>query len=83
MPKEDTQFKSGKDWKGNAGGRPKNTMKDFVQKMFQEMNDEQKAKWLKDNKITGIDQWKMGEGLPKQDMEVSGEITKKIVSIEE
>ena|SRR3990167_6973945 len=74
-------FKKGQS--GNPGGRPKNTLKDFVKKMFIEMTDEEKAKWLKENKITGIDQWKMGEGLPKQDMELSGEITKKVISIDE
>ena len=68
---------------GNPGGRPKNTLKDYVKKMFMEMSDEEKIKWLKDNKISGIDQWKMGEGLPKSDIELSGEVTKKIISVEE
>ena len=68
---------------GNPSGRPKGTLKDFVKEMFIKMTSEEKVKWLKDNKISGIDQWKMGEGLPKQDMELSGEITKKIISVEE
>lgn len=75
------QFKPGQS--GNPGGRPKGTLKDYVRKMFTEMSDEKKKKWLKDNKITGIDQWKMGEGLPKADVELSGEVKAKIVSIDE
>ena|SRR3990167_2566959 len=68
-----------KPWKpgqsGNPSGRPKGTMKDFVRKMFMEMSDEDKAKWLLDNKITGIDMWKMGEGQPKQETELDATIT--------
>ena len=68
---------------GNPSGRPKNTLKDYVKEMFAKMSDEEKAKWLKDNKISGIDQWKMGEGLPKQDVDIKGEIETKIISIDE
>lgn len=81
MPKEDTQFKPGQS--GNPGGRPKGTLKQFVQKMFIEMSDEDKSKWLKANKVNPIDIWKMGEGLPKADIEHSGEMTTKIVSIDD
>lgn len=59
----------------NPGGRPKNSMKSFVAKMFAEMSDEDKVKWLKDNKITGIDQWKMGEGNPSNETELKGKLT--------
>ena len=74
-------FKKGQS--GNPGGRPKGTLKDYVKEMFISMSDEEKKKWLKENKISGIDQWKMGEGLPKSDIELSGEVTKKIISVEE
>lgn len=74
-------FKKG--MSGNPGGRPKNTLKDYVREMFIKMTDEDKKKWLKDNKISGIDQWKMGEGLPKNDIELSGEITSKVISVDE
>ena len=61
---------------GNPGGRPKGTLKDYVRRKFMEMSDEEKIEWLEKNKIAGIDQWKMGEGNPKQDVDaqVSGEI---------
>ena len=67
----------------NPGGRPKNSMKSYVAKMLAEMSDEEKLDWLKKNKITGIDQWKMGEGNPKNDMELFGEVTTKIIDINE
>lgn len=62
---------------GNPGGRPKNTMKDYISRKFSNMTDEQKEQWLKENKISGIDQWKMGEGNPKQDVDskINGNLT--------
>lgn len=56
---------------GNPNGRPKNTMKDYISRKFREMNDEQKEQWLKDNKITGIDMWKMGEGNPETKTDIT------------
>ena len=60
---------------GNPSGRPKNTMKDHVRVKFSDMTPEQKDQWLIDNKIGGLDQWKMGEGNPKNDVEHSGGLT--------
>ena len=59
----------------NPGGRPKNSLKSYVARMFAEMSDEAKKKWLKDNKINGIDQWKMGEGNPEQNSNIQGALT--------
>ena len=64
-------FKKGQS--GNPSGRPKNTMKDFVSRKFSNMSDEEKEQWLKDNKINPIDIWKMGEGNPKQDTDVTSD----------
>ena len=77
----DGTFKPG--MSGNPSGRPKGTLKDHVRIKFMEMTPEEKDKWLTDNHITGMDQWKMGEGLPKQDLGISGELTSKIISVDE
>ena len=68
---------------GNPLGRPKNTLKDYVRRKLDGLTDEEKDKWLKEHKITGIDQWKMAEGLPQQDLDIKGEIQTKIISIDE
>lgn len=56
---------------GNPSGRPKDTLKQFVAKRLCGMSDEEKEQWLLDNKIAGIDMWKMAEGNPKQDTDVT------------
>ena len=67
----------------NETGRPKNSLKTYVAKKLAEMSDEEKDKWLEKNKIDGKTQWTMAEGSPKTDVELSGEITKKVISLEE
>jgi len=57
---------------GNPSGRPKNTMKDYISRKFQEMSDEDKEAWLRENRISGIDQWKMGEGKSIAELAVLG-----------
>jgi hypothetical protein len=72
---EDGTFKKG--FSGNPSGRPKNTMKDYLRQKFSNMTNEEKEQWLIDNKVSGEIQFKMAEGNPKQDTEVSGEISEK------
>lgn len=81
MPKEDTQFKSGDEWRGNAGGRPRNPLKDFSRKDFEKWSDKKKLAFLA--KVSAIDRWKMTEGNPDSDVNVQGELVSKIVSIDE
>ena len=82
MPKSDTQFKPGKS--GNPGGRPKGTMKDYLGRMFRGMSDEEKAKFIKVNKLSAKDQIEFGEGKAKQDVSVDGELeVNHIISIDE
>ena len=83
MPKEDTQFKPGAEWKGNAGGRPKGTMKNYLAQKFMEMTDKDKEVFLKLHKVTGKDQIEFGEGKAKQDMGLEVEMTAKIISVDE
>lgn len=59
----------------NPGGEPKNSMKNYMAAKLAQMTPEQKDKWLKDNKISGIDKWKMAEGNPSNEIEHSGRLT--------
>lgn len=60
----------------NPAGRPKGkTLKEYQAEKFRTMSDQEKEKWLKEHKISGELQWKMGEGNPKNDVEVSGGLT--------
>lgn len=73
-------FKKGQS--GNPKGRPKGTfsLKTYVKHMLEEMTDEQRQEFL-----AGIDKktiWEMSEGKPKQDMEVSGQLTSKVVRLD-
>lgn len=69
MPKEDTQFKKGVS--GNPGGRPKNTLKDYMKKKFMSMSPEDKDIFLK--QVSAEIQWKMAEGNPHQDTDVTSQ----------
>lgn len=64
----------------NPGGRGKNPIKEYSLKEFNSWTDEQKQEFL--GKISAIDRWKMTEGNPKNDVEVSGELTSKIVRLD-
>lgn len=68
---------------GNPAGRPPGlfSMKEYVKKKLNSMTDEEREEFLE-----GVDKkliWEMAEGKAKQDVELSGEITKKIISIDE
>lgn len=65
---------------GNPSGRPKGTLKDFIRQKFMKMTEEEKDEWLKEHKIAGIDQWKMGEGNPDNSLEATG--TLKVLLID-
>lgn len=67
---------------GNLNGRPKGkTLKEFQADQFRNMTDEQKIEWLKD--VGKEVRWKMGEGMPKQDIQADVEITSKVISVDE
>ncbi len=83
MNLDDTKFKPGELWTGNAPGRPKGSksLKTYVKEMLQDMIDEEKLEFLK-----GIDKktlWEMSEGKPKQDIDADITLESKIIKLDE
>ena len=75
-------FKAGQG-SANPGGRPKGSksMKTYAKEYLESMPEEDRVEFL--NSIDPKTIWEMSEGKPKQDMEVSGEMTTKIISVDE
>lgn len=64
---EQGKFKPG--FSGNPTGRPKDTLKAYLQKKLTEMSEEEKESFLEG--ISKELQWQMAEGRPKQDTDVT------------
>lgn len=76
------QYQWQKGQSGNPGGAKKGKrLKTFALELLENMSEEDKAEFLKTMDSKTI--WEMAEGKPKQDMEVSGELTSKIISVDE
>ena len=54
---------------GNPGGRPKKPLKEFSMELFKSMTREEKLAFLE--KISPLDRWKMTEGNPDQDTDIT------------
>lgn len=68
---------------GNPSGRPKGskTLKTYIKEKFEKMTDEEREVFLE-----GLDKktlWEMGEGKPKQDMDIQGEMISRVISVDE
>lgn len=73
-------FKPGQS--GNPGGRPKGkTMKQYAREYLAAMPEEERIKFLSALDLKTI--WEMGEGKPKQDIEVEGEMVSKVIVADE
>ena len=55
----------------NPGGEPKNSLKNYVASKLAKMTDEQKDEWLEKHEIKGEVQWKMGEGNPANNTDIT------------
>lgn len=75
------QYKKGES--GNLSGRPKGgkSLKEYARDKLSSMTDEEREEFL--NGLHKETVWEMGEGKPKQDMELSGEVKAKIISVDE
>jgi hypothetical protein len=54
---------------GNPGGRPKKPMKEFSMQLFKSMTQEEKLAFLE--KINPVDRWKMTEGNPANETDIT------------
>lgn len=67
---------------GNPKGRPKGkTAKERARDYLVSMTDDEFEEFL--HGMDKKDIWEMAEGKPKQDVDVSGELTSKIISVDE
>ena len=75
------QFKKGQI--SNPFGRTGNgiSLKERAKKMLATMTDEEAEEYL--HGLTKKELWEMGEGKAKADVELSGEITSKVISVDE
>lgn len=70
------QWKPGQS--GNPGGRPTNTMKDYLRRKFMAMTDEEKEDWLKQHQVPGNELIRLAEGNPHSTTDTTIEVSAPI-----
>lgn len=83
VPPQLKKFAFKKGVSGNPGGRPvgSKSMKAYAKEYLENMGEDDRLEFL--NNIDPKIVWEMSEGKAKQDLDVSGEITSKIISVDE
>ena len=82
VPKQLRKYVFKKGVSGNPSGRGKGkSMKEYSKEYLSSMEEEDRIEFL--NSVEHKTIWEMGEGKAKQDMEVTGEMVTKIISVDE
>jgi len=69
---------------GTAPGPGRNTgqtLKSYIAQKLRNMSAEEKEKWLEEHKISGIDKWKMAEGNPASETDITTQGEKLVIPI--
>ena len=56
-------------------------MKSYAKDMLESLPEDERVEFL--NSVDHKTIWEMAEGKPKQDVDISGELTSKIISVDE
>lgn len=83
VPKQLRRYTFKKGLSGNPGGRPvgAKSMKQYAREYLESMEEEDRLEFL--NSVDHKTIWEMSEGKAKQDLDIQGELTSKIISVDE
>ena len=83
VPKQLRKYVFKKGVSGNPSGRPldRKSLKTYAKEYLESMNEEERVEYL--NGLQHDFVWKMAEGNPANNVELSGELTSKIIKLDE